>query len=339
MHLVIVTSTLRDNSLGRIHTLWLIARELGWDVTVVATRAEDSDVWPPVAGTPFAEQCRAGDPAAALEHADAVIAYQVRRETFGRVRGVGVPLAIDVDDPGWEFQFGLTRRDRATMTAKRLIRRRGVGHLRLRRWSRPVPTFVANPSLRELYPGAVVLPHVKAPRPMRPLPSGDLRVGFIGTVKQGKGLALARRAVAEVGASLVITADKPGDARPNEEWVGRLSLEGAADLLEECHAIAALSDGATWRRYQLPMKVVDAMLAGRVVIGSDSPAIMWGLGDAGLAVQATLPSVVAALSALSDRVRLEGLAAAAYARAMELFTPAANAPTMQRLLRVGAAHH
>jgi glycosyltransferase involved in cell wall biosynthesis len=195
-----------------------------------------------------------------------------------------------------------------------------------------LPVLVGNPSLLELYPGATVVPHVRVPRPVVAMPQGPLTVAFVGTVRPGKGLDLVRDAVAAVGAGLLITADAPLDARPGERWVGTTTVEEGRAIVEQAHAAAVLSEVGSWRDHQLPVKIVDAMLAGRVVVGSRLAPITWALGDSGLVVDRTHAAIVAALESLQDPATRAAIGDAARERSLSMFTPGAVAPVFERVL-------
>jgi glycosyltransferase involved in cell wall biosynthesis len=291
------------------------------------------DVWAPLAGDPFAAACTSAPLDDLLRWADVVIAYQAVPETLGRVRSSSRPVVVDVDDPGAEIRFGLGRVAQARNAIGRVRRRRSpLAPLRARRAATRLPVLVANPSLLDLYPGAVVVPHVRVPRPHVPLPDGPPRVAFVGTVRPGKGLDLLRGSAERVGIELVVTADPPPDARDTERWLGVTSMAAGLDVIDQVHACAVLSDPTSWRRYQLPVKLIDGMLAGRVVIGTRTAPIEWALGGAGITVERTDAAVDAALGALVEGTRRAEIGARARRRALDLFTPAAVADVVAQTL-------
>ncbi len=89
---------------------------------------------------------------------------------------------------------------------------------------------------------------------------------------------------------------------------------------------------------QVPVKLIDAMHAGRAVVASDLPPVRWALGDAGLLVPpGSVGQLSAALVKLADPEVRARLGQAARSRALERFVPGAVSPVVAKV--VAAAHH
>jgi glycosyltransferase involved in cell wall biosynthesis len=314
-----------DNCLGRAYCLWLLAHHLGWSCTPVVPRGA---LWPPLEGTEFS--ARTISPEQIREDFDVVIVHQPIPETLGAALRLTPrrPIIIDVDEPVWERRYGSTRLGEARIFAGLL--RRGRNPLtphRLRREARHRPMLLSSPGLRPGYTGAVI-PHVRVARPVTEIPRGALTLAFVGTPREHKGLTLLRDAAERAGVTLTLTADAPADARPNERWVGATSIEAGARIVEASSCVVVPSLDTPFARGQLPVKLIDGMLAGRAVIASDLPPISWALGDAGILVPpGDLRSLIGALTRLrDDRAEVLRLSAAARARALAKFTPEAVAP-------------
>lgn len=320
------------NCQGRAYCLWLIARYLGWGLVPVAPPR--TDLWPPLSGTEFASSFITLDLLTdeVAHAADAFIAYQPLPETFAVARHIarrvgGKPIVVDIDEPHWEQRYGYTPLGRARVAAGMLRRLRNPLPYHRLRWAvRDVPKLLSNPALEDLYDGSIV-PHVREPASPSPWPDDrTLRIAFVGTVRPHKGVDLLRQAVARLaGVHLTVTADPPADARPREAWIGETSLADGRRLLDNHHAIAVFSGDTPWGRRQLPVKVIDGMMSGRLVIASDLPPITWALGDIGVLAAA---GDVNALTEQIARVRddpggAHELGKAARRRALRCFTPEA----------------
>ena len=98
----------------------------------------------------------------------------------------------------------------------------------------------------------------------------------MGSVRPHKGVELLREAVEHAGdMRLTITDDPPPSARPNENWTGLTSLAVGLELVNRADIVAIPS--LPWiYGYQLPVKLIDAMLAGRAIVASDLPPIRLG---------------------------------------------------------------
>ncbi|HEU0103270.1 MAG TPA: hypothetical protein VFR07_13210, partial [Mycobacteriales bacterium] len=116
LRLLLLAPNAANNSLGRSHCLWLLARELGWDVTVAAVRGDR--LWAPLRDDPFAADCRVltgqapdgrrRELAALAGQADVLVAVKPLPSSFGLgldlARETGRPLLLDVDDPDLEVR-------------------------------------------------------------------------------------------------------------------------------------------------------------------------------------------------------------------------------------------
>jgi hypothetical protein len=316
------------NSIGRPYCLWLLAQELGW----VCTPVLSGPMWPPLKGTRFADQ------AVTLEEVtgryDAAIAHQLAPATIGRsFRHMGHrPTLIDVDEAVWENLYGFSRASQARVAAGLLRRGRNpVTPHRHRRQVMNRVTILSNPTLQTLYPGTVI-PHVRKAYPVAPWPEGPFSIAFVGTARSHKGIERLRQAADATGTTLTLTADPPADPRPFERWVGSTTFPEGQRLVEASDAVAIVSDDTPFSRSQLPVKLIDAMLAGRAVIASDLPPIRWALDDAGLLIPPGDGNALTEMISLlrSDPDQAKELGRAARARALDMFTPEVVAPVFKR---------
>jgi glycosyltransferase involved in cell wall biosynthesis len=250
----------------------------------------------------------------------------------------GTPLFLDVDDPDWEAKYGATRAAQAVKFLREMLKGRRPGRAyRLRTRVREVDgVLLSNPGLRRWYQGTVI-PHALAARPAgaQHERSGGVRVAFVGTVRPHKGIDTLRAAVGEAGdMHLTVTAPAPVDARPHEDWIGETTLERGLAVIDGCDIVALPSLPDTLSLGQLPVKLIDAMLAGRAVVASDVTPVRWALGATGLLVP---PGDRAALSEglrrLKDPSRRRALGEAARTRALAMFTPAVIAPVFADALQ------
>jgi glycosyltransferase involved in cell wall biosynthesis len=89
-------------------------------------------------------------------------------------------------------------------------------------------------------------------------------------------------------------------------------------------------------RAQLPVKLIDAMMAGRAVIASDLAPIRWALGGTGVLVRpGSAHELVLALRRLTvdESTGVSYLGALARERALAHFTPQAVAPALAAAVR------
>ena len=97
--------------------------------------------------------------------------------------------------------------------------------------------------------------------------------------------------------------------------------------------VAIPSQDWTYSRGQLPVKIIDAMMAGRAVVGSDLEPIRWALGGTGIVVPpANAEALAAALDSLRSPDIRADLGARARERALATFTPSAIAPALAAAL-------
>lgn len=322
------------NGIGRTYCLHLLAKHLGWESEVYAIGD-----WSPVADDDFRVRSLSDLNDDVVAAADAAIVYGVLPWTLGAVlpmaERVGTAVIVDVDDPQWERWYGYTPLHRMRVILALLRRARSpIRPYTLRRKARRLPMTVASPFVADRWPGAVI-PHVREPPVHRDLPPLPLRTAFVGTPRGHKGLEAAREAAAIAGVGLTITADPPKDPRQSEQWVGTTTLHQGLRIVAKSHVALVPSIDTPWSRRQFPVKVVDAMISGRVVVGSDLPPIRWAVGDTGLLVP---PGDVEALCAALRRLQespdlLARLGAAARERAIDLFTPEAVAPRFAEVVR------
>jgi len=322
------------NTLGRAYALWLAAEELGWETRFVAPRIDDP--WSPLVGEHgFVARLTAdGDQAAAW--ADVLVALKPWPGALDVALRLGrvydKPVAVDVDDPDWENEYGWSAaRQALTFATLTCSGRRPLGAYRLRYTaSRLERVLVSNPALQRWYRRGVVVPHARPARPPgRPhsATGTDIEVAFVGTVAEHKGVEVLREAAKAAGdVRLVLTAEAPPDARPNERWIGRTTLEEGLAVIDRCDVVAVPSQPWVYGAGQLPVKLIDAMIAGRAVVASDLGPARWALAGTGLLVP---PGDAVALGDALKRLRSSSLRSelgqAARLRALQRFTPAAVA--------------
>jgi glycosyltransferase involved in cell wall biosynthesis len=346
LRIVFFTIDLSDNSLGRTFVLWMLARSLGWQTTVVSPLGEA--VWGPMRGTEFAADCIrvTGDWEAEsssipelVREADLLVAVKSLPESFARAlrlsRRFDRPLLLDVDDPDLEGRLSVGHPLKAA--AKAVLKPRMFwSAAKLWRPTREFPyKMVSSPALQRVYGGAVV-PHVREDSGVGVTPrEGSTTVVFVGTVRRHKGIGVLRAAIARlqpVGYRLVVTDDAPSDAHPWERWVGRTTFEDGMDLVKAGDVVVIPSmPNEPMAKTQLPAKLIDAMLAGRAVIGSDFEPIRWALDGAGVLVRpGDEDDLVRALAAVADPAVRDDLGAKARRRALELMTVDAVAPVFRQ---------
>ncbi len=353
MRLSLFSHTASGNAVGRVYSLWLLAEELGWD-----TRIHVPDirrVWAPLEDdqrfcsrlTTSLDEATSADVLVAVKPllGSFAVALKVQRSTKQ-------PLVLDVDDPDWQWAYGFGRGHALTRGIYRTLRgrpnfpvRRPGGprreHLAAYRefrlgskGQRESAVAISNPELARWYPG-VLIPHVRLPTPLVAAPGGPgLRIVFVGTIRGHKGIEVLRAAARAVeGVRLVITADAPPDAAPHEEWVGQTTLEAGLRIVEEADAVALPSLDTGYARYQLPVKLIDAMVAGRAIVASDLAPLRWAAEGAALFVPpGDVESLAQALRRLCDDELRRRLAEHGRARALAQFTPTAVAPVFAGLV-------
>lgn len=331
----LVVHDIGDGAVARAHSLTMALEHLGHRPRTVSTRGQR--VWTPLAGTAYGERCAVLDEAqlsALVEHGtDLLLAVKPLPGSLGTAirlaRRHGVPLMVDVDDPDVEV--------RTTWQPPRALLhqvRTRPGHvaelLRLGRAARRLPSTVSNPWLRAMYGGTMV-PHARDDRGAgRPHTSTRPTVAFIGSVRAHKGLPLLREAVARLapeGWTLVVTADAPADARPWERWAG--TATPGHPLLVDSDVVVIPSEPVGYGPAQLPMKLVDAMMAARAVVVSDVGPLGWAAGPAAPLFRAgDVDSLVRALRPLADPEVRARAGAALRAEALARYAPGAVAPVL-----------
>lgn len=340
MHVVLITESLSSNSIGRTYCLWLLARELGWDVTVLTTRGDR--IWAPLAISDFSRDVRKVSRreiySAVPSGADLVIGCKPLWPSFGLAIRVAkrraIPVMVDIDDPDLELRI------RPDDTLLRKVLRWGRHPIHRTRdrilavQGKRLPSFVSNPWLGGIY-GGTIIPHVR-PDLGDGLPSDTERphVVFVGTNHAHKGVPLLREAIRELqpyGFTLTITDQKPEDAAPWENWVGNTSLEEGAELVRGADIVALPSIAGLQTVGQLPAKLIDAMILGRAVAVSDVPPMGWAVADAGVVFESgSLKALREALLALRAPEVRACFGAAARARALSEFSVSALAPRFER---------
>jgi glycosyltransferase involved in cell wall biosynthesis len=353
MRLSFFAHTVSGNALGRVYSLWLLAEALGWDTLIHVPHL--GPIWAPLQDE-HRFRSRLTTSLDDVPLADALIAVKPLLGSFGvalRVRArTRQPLVLDVDDPDWEEAFGFERRSVFIPAVKRTVRGRprypvdrtqgerrqhisAYRESRLRSKARRLGAVaISNPMLAQWYPG-VVVPHVRLPAPAIPAPPGPgLRVAFVGTPRQHKGLEVLRAASRAVeGVRLVITANAPADAHTHEEWVGETTLEQGLRIVNESHVIALPSLDTGYARFQLPVKLIDAMIAGRAIVASDLEPLRWAAEGAALFLPpGDVQSLTDALQQLRDEELRYRLGQQARASALARFTPEAVAPVFADLI-------
>jgi len=341
---VALGSTTRRNRVGRVYSLWLTAREAGLDFTYLTV--DDGPIWEPLRDHEEFLACvqtvadlselraHVGDE---LGPGTTVLVCKPRPELLHVARQLDevAPVIVDVDDPELLDPWG----GASLVGRAKRIARHGRTPYRFawaRRTLRSMRVLTSNPLLQELYGGHVV-PHVRetapAPEP-RPPDREPFRIGFVGTVREHKGITELRAAAAELARRrdirLLVTAPAPPDALPWEQWVGHTSLAAGQALLSSCDAVAIVSRPGVWGDRQLPVKLIDAMAAGVPAVVTARPPLLWATGGAAVVVRdGSAIDMADALGLLADDTRLAStLATAAWRRACDVFTPTAAAPLL-----------
>lgn len=360
--LLLITPNFENNSLGRTFCLWLLGRDLGFQVRVVGVKGDR--LWPALADSEFAADCvlppagpAAVRAAALTEHvewSDVVIAVKPLPTSFGvalaALERTPRPFVLDIDDPDLEVRtIWRPKRERIPRwLLKRSYRATYRQLRRLRPLTATVPVIVSNPTLQATY-GGLIVPHVRVPG-AAPLASAGRTpiVRFVGSPNVHKGTDVLRAAVARLadeGFRLGVTAPAPADAQPWEDWYGYTSLEEGQRLVATADIIALPSLDRTWSKAQLPAKLMDAMVHGRVVVASDLPPIRWALDEPDLLVPpGDVDALVVALRRLADPQLRETYARRLRARAEAVFSVAASRDAFADLIDTtcaafAAAHH
>jgi len=342
--LLLVTRDLSDGSLGRAYCLWLIARELGWKTTVVSLLGDS--VWAPLAHTRFAREChRAGDEeemALLARQSSLIIAVKPLPDSFGVAVRVadrtGVPLLLDIDDPDLEFVLGWHPFRLAL--GLRLFRR--DLYRSFQQMAALAPQYVSmssNPSLAARH-DSLLMPHVRQdPGPAETVSAHT--VAFVGTPRRHKGVTVLRHAIESIPPdlrpTLIITAPAPDDAHPWEQWIGVTSLDQGLDIVRTASVIAIPSLDSQYAEGQLPVKLIDAMMSGKSIVASDLPPIRWALDGDRCGTLVRPGDTTALAHAIIDALENPHAADKAHearTRALQLFTPSAQADSFDRICRL-----
>ncbi|MBK5286862.1 MAG: glycosyltransferase [Acidimicrobiia bacterium] len=353
--IVAIGSTIHRNRLGRVFSLWLTARAAGVEFRYFGV--DDGSVWEPLRGhEEFLADVQTAPDLAGVEREVAgalgvgatMLVCKPRPELLKLSRKFtgSMPVVVDIDDPELVDPWGDTT---LVVRAKR-IARSGPSQFRFgwaRRTVQGMHVITSNPLLQDLYGGGLV-PHVReatsAPTP-RPTTAEPFVVAFIGTIREHKGLADIREAVAALAqqraVQLCITAPPPVDARPWEQWLGNTTLGEGRALLERAHAVAIVSRPGAWGDRQLPVKLIDAMASGVPAVITPRPPLVWAAGGSAIVVRdGWVTDLTDALRLLADDPELgRALGEAAWRRARELFTPTAAAPHLVEALERAADEH
>jgi glycosyltransferase involved in cell wall biosynthesis len=320
---------------------------LGYETAVRTVSA--GEIWEPLLSDPFVDVCRVVSMDEMVEdarRADLLIAVKVLPGSFGVARKVGKianrPVLLDVDDPDIEATL-LWNRPWVREMAKSAHFYRGelLGIAAQRLPARRYPTIVSNPVLQCMYGGHIV-PHAREDIGVGADydKSGSLTVAFVGTDRPHKGLDLLLEAVGGLNDrwELVVTQSAPFGARPGVHWVGPTDQQTGMRITKEADAIILPSRSFGYARGQVPMKLIDAMLAARPVAVSGVGPLPWVIGDAGMAFKPdSVAAIMQVMLRLEDVDLRSGLGSAAREEALKRFTPAACAPEFEKAVEAAAS--
>jgi glycosyltransferase involved in cell wall biosynthesis len=346
-------STTRRNRIGRTFSLWLTARAAGFDFKYFCI--DDGPVWEPLREhDEFLADVHAvsdlarlqQDVNAAAQPNTTLLVCKPRPELLRLVMRLrsDIPILVDIDDPELLDPWG----DSSLVLRAKRIARFGPSPFRFR-WARRVVksmnVITSNPMLRDIYGGTIV-PHVReigAPPEPRPRTLQPFTIAFVGTPREHKGLEEIRAATASLARTrdvrLRVTAAKPLDARPWEEWVGETSLREGRRILEQSDAVAIVSRPGVWGDLQLPVKLIDAMAAGVPAVVTARPPVLWAAAGSAVVVRdGSVSDLEDAFALIADNTNLaSALGASAWKRARELFTPAAASSSLKSAIQRSAA--
>lgn len=342
VRVTLLTPSFSDTQIFRTEALALLGRSLGHDVRVVTT--QEGEVVPSLAGTEFARGLRVVTPAEleqlVADETDVLCTVKPLPASLGLGRRLsrrtGTALLVDVDDPDIEVYTvwsGRTRRQ----TVHRLARawRELPGHAHRSLLTKRSVTTVSNPVLQRRWGGELV-PHARVdPGEGAAHVSTHPRIAFVGTTRRHKGIGLLREAAARLaddGWRLAVTAQRPDDARPSEDWVG--PLDGTVDsarMTSQADVVVVPSEDFGYGRGQLPLKLIDAMLMARAVVVSSAGPLPWAVGGAApVFPSGSVTGLVDALRPLRDPAVRTDLGRRAREVALERYTVDAVAPAFQR---------
>lgn len=348
--LLIVTPRIDDNSTGRTFVVWMLAKKLGWNAVVVSYHGQE--LWEPLRGSEFEKACdvrrlgtrraRVKDLADLAQSFDMVVVIKPLKDSLGLALSAGrirkFPILLDIDDPDLEARLKITPLWRAI--AWRIRNFNFWLQVRTLAARTDIPRIVSNPTLYERY-GGILVPHarVSSQRESKPV-DGTLTIAFVGTPRKHKGIDVLRSAVdavSDLGYRLVVTADPPADARPWEDWVGVSTLQEGLQLVADSDVVVIPSRKNKNSDGQLPVKLVDAMMAGRAVIVSDVEPMPWAVGREGkIFPDGDITQLTSLLVQMNSPQVREENGTTMRRRAEELFEVASVAPNFR--LAVELAH-
>jgi len=187
--------------------------------------------------------------------------------------------------------------------------------------------------------GGSLIPHVRSAgsgESREGFSPGTPTVAFVGTPRPHKGVDVLRSAIsvlAPEGFRLEVTANAPSDAMPHELWHGVTSLNRGLEIVRGADIVAVPSCVAPTTRAQFPVKIVDALIAGRPMVASAVGPIPWAVGDGGVLVPpGDVDALVVALRRLGDPLDRHRIGALGRRHGCNNFTPEAVAATFSRAL-------
>ncbi|MDV8023655.1 glycosyltransferase [Rhodococcus sp. IEGM 1330] len=311
----------------------MLAKSKGWDVTVLSYFG--SEVWAPLRNSEFERACeirelssyraRVKDLVSEVRKFDLVLAVKPLPKSLGLVLAArkrqAFSLLLDIDDPDLDARLDLDPLWRAFLWRLRFfffwIRTRNL------RSNKNIQRIVSNPTLQEQY-GGLLVPHARRDNgPGKENVSTNPTVTFVGTPRNHKGIDLLRKAVtqlAEQGFRLKVTASAPSDARPWEDWIGTSSLEEGLKIVADADIVVIPSRRTKDSLGQLPVKLVDAMMAGRAVIVSNVEPMPWAVGSRGAIFRdGDLDGLIILLKEMADPEKRNQNGDHMRARALEIF--------------------
>ncbi len=328
--IVFICDDSSSNSMGRVLTLWELAKRAEMSSVVVVAKMER--VWAPLQGNSvvssiFPASFLLDDHIVNRVSASLVICVKPRRATLEIAvpwcQVNDIPLALDIDDA--DIEVLLSVGSPLKMLVKSIVRR---GDVKWLKWvqSNPqeLPITVSNPVLQQTYGGAL-LPHVHVfdGDVVAREPESPLNVAFVGTTRPHKGIVELRRSVAAIahrGFTLTITGNPPKDAHSWETWIVRNTLDEGRQIVRNAGIVSIPSLDGIYARGQLPSKLIEAMKMGKAIVASDLPPIRWALGDAGILVPpGNIGELSRAISSLGDGDLRRQYQEKALARSKEMF--------------------
>jgi glycosyltransferase involved in cell wall biosynthesis len=109
---------------------------------------------------------------------------------------------------------------------------------------------------------------------------------------------------------------------PHELWHGVTSLNRGLEIVRGADIVAVPSRVAPTTRAQFPVKIVDALMAGRPVVASAVGPIPWAVGDGGeLVPPGDVDALVVALRRLADPLNRRRIGVLGRRHGRDNFTP------------------